>query len=119
MQDIFATHAAYDGHRFVLSGRIDQQRALSVAEARALKARVGVGARFHVLADVAPGEALGVTVHAITAALARALQVKMKHDVRLVLRVCVVGGKDDARVVTLFASARKRAWAFVVEGVAD
>ena len=119
MQDIFATHAAYDGHRFALCGRIDQQRALSVVEARALKARFGVGARFHVVTEVAPGEPLGVTVHATTAALSSVLQAKMKHDVRLVVRVCVVGGKDDARVVSLFASVRKRAWGFVVEDVAE
>jgi len=117
MQDVFATHAVFADKAFFLEGRIDAQRALSTVEARALKARVGVGARFHVIKEIAPGEPLGVTVHVTTAKLARALQAKMKSDVKLVVRVRIAG-KNDARVLSLFASQRKRAWGFVVEAVA-
>ena len=114
MQDLFARHAAFDGARFVVDGNVDQQRALSAAEARALGAKVGVGARYHVIAEIVPGEPLGVTVHATDAKLAGALQAKVGESVRVVVTVRVVG-KNDARVVSLFASARKRAWAFVAE----
>jgi transcriptional regulator with XRE-family HTH domain len=117
MQDVFATHSIFADEAFWLEGRIDQQRALSTTEARALKARVGVGARFHVVKEIAPGEPLGVTVHVTTAKIARELQAKMKSDVKLVVRVRVAG-KNDARVLSLFASQRKRAWGFVVESVA-
>jgi transcriptional regulator with XRE-family HTH domain len=117
MQDLFATHSIFADEAFYLEGRIDQQRALSATEARALKARVGVGARFHVIKEIAPGEPLGVTVHVTTAKLARELQAKMKGNVKLVVRVRVAG-KNDARVLSLFASQRKRAWGFVVEAVA-
>ena len=112
MQNLFARHAAYEGSSFVVLGRVERQRALSTAEARALATKVGVGARYRVIVDVADGETLDVTVHAVDAALAAALQAKMGEGVRVVVRVRVVG-KDDARVVSLFASARKRAWALV------
>jgi transcriptional regulator with XRE-family HTH domain len=117
MQDLFATHSIFADEAFYLEGTIDQQRALSATEARALKARVGVGARFHVIKEIAPGEPLGVTVHVTSAKLARELQAKMKTTVKLVVRVRVAG-KNDARVLSLFASQRKRAWGFVVETVA-
>ncbi len=112
MQNLFARHAAFAGKSFVVVGRVEQQRALSVAEARALKTRVGVGARYRVFVEVIAGETLDVTVHAVDAALAGALQAKMGESVRVLVEVRVVG-KNDARVVSLFASARKRAWALV------
>jgi transcriptional regulator with XRE-family HTH domain len=112
MQNLFARHAAFDGDSFVVCGRIERQRALSVAEARALKTRVGVGARYGLVVDVAAGETLDVTVHAVDAAVAAALQAKMGQPARVVVRVRVVG-TEEARVVSLFASARKRAWALV------
>ena len=52
-----ARHAAFEGEAFVVEGRVDGQRALSIAEARALKTRVGVGARYRVVVDVADGSA--------------------------------------------------------------
>jgi transcriptional regulator with XRE-family HTH domain len=115
MQNLFARHAAFDGDSFVVCGRIERQRALSVAEARALKTRVGVGARYGLVVDVVAGaatETLDVTVHAVDAPVAAALQAKMGQAARVVVRVRVVG-KEEARVVSLFASARKRAWALV------
>jgi transcriptional regulator with XRE-family HTH domain len=116
MQNLFARHAAFEGQSFVVEGRIERQRALSVAEARALKTRVGVGARYRVVVEVMAGEALDVTLHAVDRALAGALQEKMGQPVRVVAQVRVVA-KDDARVVSLFASARKRAWALVATRV--
>jgi transcriptional regulator with XRE-family HTH domain len=112
MQNLFARHAAFDGDSFVVCGRIERQRALSVAEARALKTRVGVGARYGLVVDVAATETLDVTVHAVDASVAAALQAKMGQAARVVVRVRVVG-KEEARVVSLFASTRKRAWALV------
>jgi transcriptional regulator with XRE-family HTH domain len=112
MQNLFARHAAFDGDSFVVCGRIERQRALSVAEARALKTRVGVGARYGLVVDVAATETLDVTVHAVDATVAAALQAKMGQAARVVVRVRVVG-TEEARVVSLFASARKRAWALV------
>jgi transcriptional regulator with XRE-family HTH domain len=112
LQNLFARHAAFDGSRYVVAGRVERQRALSVAEARALKTRVGVGARYRVIVEVLPGEHLDVTVHAVDAKLADALQAKIGSAVRVIVGVRVVG-KNDARVVSLFASARKRAWALV------
>ncbi len=117
MQNLFARHAAFDGDSFVVLGRVERQRALSAPEARALETKVGVGARYRVVVDVLDGETLDVTVHAVDAALAAALQAKMGEAVRVVVRVRVVG-KDDARVVSLFASARKRAWALVAARMA-
>ncbi len=115
MQNLFARHAAFDGDSFVVCGRIERQRALSVAEARALKTRVGVGARYGLVVDVAAPETLDVTVHAVDAAVAAALQAKMGQAARVVVRVRVVSNEnsEEARVISLFASARKRAWALV------
>lgn len=118
MQDLFARHAAFDKKRFVVVGHVERQRALSVEEARALGTKVGIGAKFNVLAEVAPGMPFSVTVFAPTAKLADALQAKVKEAVRVVVEVRVVG-KNDARVVSLFASQRKRAWAFVAAQVID
>jgi transcriptional regulator with XRE-family HTH domain len=115
LQNLFARHAAFDGAKYVVAGKVDAQRALSVAEARALRTKVGVGARYRVVVDVvasATKETLDVTVHATDAKLAGALQAKMGKPVRVVVSVRVVG-KNDARVVSLFASARTRAWALV------
>jgi len=91
---------------------VDRQRALSVGRGARAGTTVGVGARYRVVVDVAAGETLDVTVHAVDAKLASALQAKMGGDVRVEVCVCVVG-KNDARVVSLFASARKRAWGLV------
>ncbi len=117
MQNLFARHAAFDGTSFVVAGRVERQRALSAPEARALATKVGVGARYRVMVDVVDGETLDVTVHEVDAPLAAALQAKMGEGVRVVVRVRVVG-KDDARVVSLFASARKLAWALVATRMA-
>ncbi len=116
MQDIFARHAAFDGKRFVVEGKVTRPRALSLAEARALGTKVGIGARYEVIAEIAPGMPFSMTVHATTAKLADALQAKIGQTARIVVVVRVVG-KNDARVVSLFASTRKRAWAFVVAEV--
>jgi transcriptional regulator with XRE-family HTH domain len=116
MQDILARHAAFKGKRFVVEGKLDVQRALLGKEARAFGAKDGVGLRVEVLVDVAPRETLSVTVHAPTAKLAAALQSALKKSVRLVVALRVVG-KNDERVVSLFASPRKRAWALVVQRV--
>lgn len=116
LQAILARHAVYAGKRFVVVGVLMNQRALSVVEARALGTKVGVGARFDVAVPITPTESLSVTVHATTAKLGDALHATLKQPVSVVVALRVVG-KNDARVVSLFASARKRAWAFVVERV--
>jgi transcriptional regulator with XRE-family HTH domain len=116
MQEIFARHVAFDGKRFVVDGVVERPRALSLEEARALGTKVGVGARYHVLAEIAPGIELSVTAHATNAKLAAALEAKTGQRARIVVTVRVVG-KNDARVISLFASTRKRAWAFVVTEV--
>lgn len=116
MQDVFARHAAFDGKRFVVVGTIERQRAPSADEARALGTKVGIGAKFNVIAEVAPGMPFSVTVFATTAKLADALQSNVAKSVRIVVTVRVVG-RNDARVMSLFASTRKRAWAFVVTAV--
>jgi transcriptional regulator with XRE-family HTH domain len=112
MQNLFARHAAFEGESFVVEGKVDRQRALAVAEARALKTKVGVGARYRIVVDVVGKETLDVTVHAVDARVAAALQEKMGQGARVVVTVRVAA-KNDARVVSLFASARKRAWALV------
>lgn len=116
LQCAFATHALFDGHRYVVEGLVDQMRALKAEEAAATGAKVGVGARFHLVRDVVPGEPIGVTVHVTTGPLAAALQAQMKREVRLVVRLVVVS-RDDARTISVFVSQRKRAWGLVVERV--
>ncbi len=116
MQDLFARHVAFDGKRFVVEGIVGRPRAFSADEARALGAKVGVGARYDVIGEIAPGVPFSVTAHATNAKLADLLQAKKGQRARIVVTVRVVG-KNDARVVSLFASQRKRAWGFVVEAV--
>jgi transcriptional regulator with XRE-family HTH domain len=116
MQNVFARHGAFDGKRFVVDGVIDRLRALGRDEARALGAKLGIGAKYLVRSEVVPGEPLDVTVHAADAKIADALQARHKQSARCVVEVRVVG-KDDARVVALLTSERKRAWAFVAVAV--
>ena len=94
----------------VVEGRVDGQRALSSAEARALKTRVGVGARYRVVVDVADGETLA-HVHP-RCGWTRSSRGRCR---RRWGSACAwwwplrVVGKNDVRAVVLFASARKRA----------
>ena len=116
MQNLVARHAAFEGSAYVVCGRVELRQRAGRPPRPARSDAVGVGARYRVVVDVVDGETLDVTVHAVDAALAAALQAKMGEAVRVVVRVRVVG-KDDARVVSLFASARKRAWALVAAKV--
>jgi transcriptional regulator with XRE-family HTH domain len=116
LQCAFATHALFDGHRYVVEGTVDRMRAVKPEEAAAIGAKVGVGARFHLVRDVIAGEPIGVTVHVTTGKLATALQAKMKREVRLVVRLVVVS-RDDARLISVFVSDTKRAWGLIVARV--
>jgi transcriptional regulator with XRE-family HTH domain len=113
---IATAFATYEGSRFAVAGRVDTHHPISRGEARILGTRLGVGARFHVEVPVAPGRALGVTVHTRDATQTRELLAREGADVTLVVRV-VVAPEEEEEGFFFFMAKKSKPWALVVERV--
>jgi transcriptional regulator with XRE-family HTH domain len=117
LQDVYTAYALHAGTRMYVRGVIDSQRGVDAEEAKHLGGKPGECARFHVLAPLAGGSTLGVTVHA-RAKHAIALQERAGDgtEATLVVRVHVVAGGADA-VFTAFIMTAKKPWALLVEEI--
>lgn len=116
LQDLLSGYAAYEGDRFVVRGDIEAYRALRPAEAAALGTRPGVGARFHVVRELAAGSPIGVTVWTRTAADTRRMHgLAADAEAKLVVRV-VVAPEDEAPFAVFLREAPVP-WSLVVEDV--
>ena len=121
-QDIFTAYKMFEGERFWLEGVIKAQRGISDAEAEMLGTESGVGARFHIVKEVKPGHAVGITVHTREGTHTRHLQKRVGERARIVFSVKrATNGANDAepRGFAFFMSERARPWALVIDDVLD
>jgi len=91
-------------------------------DAAILATRVGVGARFHLVGEVAPGHVMGVTVHTTKIADTKRLQESLGENVRVVVRVLVVPDETYDKKIGLaffFVPETPRPWGLVVEAVLE
>ena len=129
-QDIFTAYAMYEGDRFYLAGLVNAQRGITDTEASLLGSESGVGARFHVVKEVATGHVVGITVHTKDGAHTKRMQARLGERATVVLSVVRAATADacsetmaareaSPRGFSFFMSERPRPWGLVVEDVVD
>jgi transcriptional regulator with XRE-family HTH domain len=137
-QDVMTVFEAYEGHEFVVEGRVERQRGIPDVEAATIGARNGRAARFMVVCDVVPGHVLVLTVHAREFPHLLALQElhAQRGMASIVVRVAVAKRKGGTVTVkgyatdvpagegasafmgyTKFVAKDPHPWTFVVHGV--
>ncbi len=121
-QDVFTAFRIHEGERAYVVARVEAQRGLTAHEAAILGTKVGVGARFHLVGEVAPEHLMGVTVHTTRVADTKRLQESLGDNARVVVRVLVVGDELVEKKIGLaffFVPETPRPWGLVVEAVMD
>lgn len=114
-QQVFSGFRIHEGARFWLEGVVERHRGLSVAEAKALSVKRGLGARF-LFAQTIEGAPYKVTVHVADPAMTKRLFDVQGKPALVFVRVVVVEGEEDGRgVFEFFGGQVPHEWALCVE----
>lgn len=116
VQDLYSAFSLSDGVRYAVTGRITDHRGMSPVEAAELGTSIGIGTRFHFVRHIDEEATFGVTVHAPTAELTRAL-LRLHDTGDVVIEARVVIAKDKASIFYSFATVNPHPWTVVVERI--